>query len=155
MQIEDIIDDWCAKQNKQTGANAGLILMTLGFALFIGLAFQQEQIKWLAGSVLSFAFWVLYSPRRCDVYDLRRTQNVRTVPDSLLDFLAEHRDVPAWAKAAIAQQLKQKGSISFEGLFAIDDEMAAVERKRLIAEGKGFQKMAGFVVSDANDAQNR
>lgn len=151
MQIAEAIETWCKKRNRVSGANKGILFLILALGLFTYMTFQQDSLAWMLGALTSFVFWIVFLPHPADADDLRTSQNVRTASDSLLDSIAEDQELPVWAKAEIAQQLKAHGAISFASLFAIDDKMAAEERARRNAEGKGFQKMAGYA-SDAIDA---
>lgn len=148
--IRDEVKVWAHAQNKQRKAYWYLAVYFLGFFAVACHAVPHGYF------MFAFMVFLIGLPvvdlARLDLFKLKRSQVC--VPDSLLVYLAESKELDAAIKAKLAQDLcdlYMLGQLTFKGLFEIDAWYLERQSLARAFEGDGFRKMKQFRTRCADD----
>lgn len=149
--ISNIVEDWCNNQNIETGAKRYQRVVIILFLLWIAIMYvlfeigNYNQITWaVVLAVVGFTFLAINAPRMQYLDDIRFYGKNRSVPDSILEKIADTPTIQIEAKQEIAHIIEKQGFITFGKLFDVE-QIFNGKHEKLQQQGRpGFQKISKY-----------
>lgn len=149
--ISNVVKDWCDHRNDETGAKRYQRVVIILFLLWIAIMFvlfeigNYNLITWaVILAFVGFMFLAINAPR-IEYLDVIRFYGAnRSVPDSILEKIADTPTIQILAKQEIACILEKQGYITFGKLFDVE-QIFNGKHEKLQQQGRpGFLKMSKF-----------
>lgn len=144
LPISEIVQGWCNDHNAMTGANRWFLVLWSGLLGCLGVLWITSSFWLVVAAVAVALLWLVFAPKPIQYGQLRTTHRGVFVEDSLLERLADAKEVPEWVKSAIANELENHHHITFEALFDIEGWIETEAARARVERRPGFQKMAAF-----------